>query len=53
MLPFSMDDILNVFKELMTAFKKIMAWLGILVLPEDGEYDDYPTRPAADDDANP
>ena len=43
MLPFSIDDILAALQKVMEAFKQIMAWLGILVLPEDGEYDAYPT----------
>ena len=54
MLGFSMNDILGVLQKVMNAFKQLMAWLGILVLPEPGEYDDYPeyktTAPASEDD---
>ena len=42
MLGFSMNDILGVLGKVLSAFKQVMAWLGILVLPEPGEYDDYP-----------
>ena len=48
-LPFSTEDIIDVLRKLLTAFKKIMAWLGVLVLPEDGEYDQYPTTTASDE----
>lgn len=41
MLNFSTDEIVALFEKLLTAFKKLMAWLGVLVLPEEGEYD-YP-----------
>ncbi len=43
LLPFTMDDVLEALGKVMQAFKQLMAWLGILVLPEDGEYDQYPT----------
>ena len=39
---FSEGDILEIVQKILDAFKKVMAWLGILVLPEEGEYD-YPT----------
>lgn len=45
MLPFSMDEVLDLIRKLLTAFKKVMAWLGILVLPEEGDYDNYPPSP--------
>lgn len=40
-LNITLDQILDVFRKFMEMFKKVMAWLGILVLPEDGDYD-YP-----------
>lgn len=42
MLNFSTDELVTLFERLLTAFKKLMAWLGILILPEEGEYDGYP-----------
>ena len=52
MIPFSTSEILNAIKEVLTIFKSIMKWLGILVLPEEGEYDQYPTTtvPSGDDE---
>lgn len=41
-LPFTLDELLDVFRKLMNMFKQVMEWLGILVLPEPGDYD-YPT----------
>ena len=43
LLPFTIDDVLDALRKVLEAFKQLMAWLGILVLPEDGEYDGYPT----------
>lgn len=40
-LNFSIDDILGVVKKLLDAFKKVMEWLGILVLPEEDGSDGY------------
>lgn len=40
---FSEGDILEIIQKILDAFKKVMAWLGILVLPEEGEYSGYPT----------
>ena len=37
----SIDDILGVFQKVMEAFKKVMEWLGILVLPEEDGSDGY------------
>ena len=37
----SVDKIMEIVSKLLSVFKKIMAWLGILILPEEGEYD-YP-----------
>lgn len=45
LLPFSIDDILNALKKVFETFKQVMEWLGILVLPEDGQYDNYPSSP--------
>ncbi len=52
-LNFSIDDILGVVKKLLDAFKKVMEWLGILVLPEEDGSDGYvypnQTQPDASD----
>ena len=37
----SIEDILGVFQKVMEAFKKVMEWLGILVLPEEDGSDGY------------
>ena len=42
MLPISVDQLLDAIRKLLEVFKKALAWLGILVLPEDNE--DYPPR---------
>lgn len=36
---FNLDDIMSIIDKLLTFFKMMMAWLGIGVLPEEGEYD--------------
>lgn len=41
MLDVSIEKIMNIVDKLLLTFKQIMAWLGVLVLPEEGEYD-YP-----------
>lgn len=41
MLDFSIEDILDIVTKVLQAFKDIFAWLGILIFPEEGEYD-YP-----------
>ncbi|MBR3598041.1 MAG: hypothetical protein IKL47_13830 [Clostridia bacterium] len=48
-LGISVEQILDFIEKLLGAIKKMFAWLGILVLPEDGEYDGYPTESATDD----
>ena len=45
-LNISEEEILAMVEKVLTVFKQIMAWLGILVLPEDGE---LPTQPATED----
>lgn len=40
-LSISIDYILELIEKIFTVYKEVMAWLGILVLPEEGEYD-YP-----------
>ncbi len=40
-LNISIEDILGVVQKLMEAFKKVMEWLGILVLPEEDGSDGY------------
>ena len=42
MIGFSMEDLLGVLAKIMNAFKQIMKWLGILVLPEDEDKKYYP-----------
>ncbi|MBR5410542.1 MAG: hypothetical protein IK104_07700 [Clostridia bacterium] len=43
----SESEILGVIQKLLETFKKVMQWLGILVLPEEGEYD-YPGQEPAE-----
>ena len=40
-LDVSVNDIMGVIQKLLLAFKKIMEWLGILVLPEEDGSDGY------------
>lgn len=42
MIGFSLNDILGVLTKLMEAFKKVMEWLGILVLPDEDHKQYYP-----------
>lgn len=49
-LGISSEQILDFIEKLLGAIKKIFAWLGILILPEDGEYD-YPTEAPTEDPA--
>ena len=37
----SVDDIVGVVQKVLEAFKKVMEWLGILVLPEEDGSDGY------------
>ncbi len=46
-LNISEEEILEMVEKILNIFKQIMAWLGILVLPEEGE---MPTQPAAETD---
>ncbi len=43
-LNISEEEILALVEKMLTVFKQIMAWLGILVLPEDGELPTQPTE---------
>ena len=43
-------QVLDFIEKLLAAIKKVFAWLGILILPEDGEYD-YPTEGTTEDPA--
>ena len=36
------DQVTTFFRALLVIFKKLMAWLGILVLPDEDEKKDYP-----------
>ena len=38
---FSLESVLSLVEKVLKTFKDVMAWLGILVLPEEGDYD-YP-----------
>ena len=49
-LGISSEQILDFIEKLLGAIKKVFAWLGILILPEDGEYD-YPTTETTEDPA--
>ena len=48
-LNISEEEILAMVEKILNIFKQIMAWLGILVLPEEGE---MPTQPAAETDGD-
>ena len=39
---FSLNDVLGVLQKIMNAFKQLMGWLGILVLPDESEKTNYP-----------
>lgn len=49
LLGISSEQILDFIEKVLGAIKKVFAWLGILILPEDGEYDGYPTEGTTDD----
>ena len=49
-LGISSEQILDFIEKLLGAIKKVFAWMGILILPEDGEYD-YPETESKDDPA--
>ena len=46
-LNISEDELLGFIEKIMNLFKQIMAWLGILVLPEEEE---IPTQPQTTDE---
>ncbi len=47
-LNISVDDIMGVVQKLLEAFKKVMEWLGILVLPTEDQKQDYPNQTQPD-----
>ncbi len=47
-LNISVDDIMGVVQKLLDAFKKLMEWLGVLVLPEGDEQTVYPNQTQPD-----
>ena len=47
-LGISIDDILGVVQKLLDAFKKVMEWLGILVLPDEEDGYVYPNQTQPD-----
>ncbi len=49
-LNISSEQIMDFIEKLLGVFKKVFAWLGILILREDGEYD-YPTEGTTEDPA--
>ena len=49
-LNISSEQIMDFIEKILGVFKKVFAWLGILILPEDGEYD-YPTEGTTEDPA--
>ena len=49
-LNISSEQIMDFIEKLLGVFKKVFAWLGIPILPEDGEYD-YPTEGTTEDPA--
>ena len=50
MIGFSMNDLLGVLEKIMSAFKQIMAWLGVLVLPDEEDKKYYPGATTAADE---
>ena len=55
MIGFSINDLLSVLQRILTAFKKVMEWLKILVLPDEDEKKYYPdaTTTAAEEEPAP
>ena len=51
MIGFSLNDILGVLAKIMNAFKQVMNWLGILVLPDEEDKKYYPDQTTAADSA--
>ena len=41
-LNISEDELMDLIEKIMIVFKQIMAWLGILVLPEEGQIPEQP-----------
>ncbi len=48
MIGFSMNDLLGVLAKIMNAFKQVMGWFEILVLPNEDEKKNYPTKKTSD-----
>lgn len=40
----SIEKITQIFEKIFMTLKKILAWLGILILPNEDEKDNYPTK---------
>lgn len=38
----SMEKLSEIFEKIFATLKKILAWLGILILPDEDEKEDYP-----------
>ena len=50
MLNITTEQVYDFIEKVLGTIKKMFAWLGILILPEEGEYD-YPTEPSTEDPA--
>ncbi len=46
-LNISEEELMGMIEKFLNLFKQIMAWLGILVLPEE---DELPTQPSTEDE---
>ncbi len=47
-LNISEDELMDLIEKFMVVFKQIMAWLGILVLPEEGQIPEQPSDEAGE-----
>ena len=47
-LNISEDELMDLIEKILTVFKQIMAWLGILVLPEEGQIPEQPSEETAE-----
>ena len=52
MIGFSLNDLLGVLQRMLNAFKQVLGWFGILVLPNEDEKKYYPgaQEPAQEED---
>lgn len=40
----TMEKLSEIFEKIFATLKKILAWLGILILPDEDEKEDYPQK---------